>query len=131
MDVPSATISRRAIWWCCSAAKPGLRGREIRALQWTDVNLKKRQLRVERNDWRGEVTTTNGNRVRYVPLTLRLAAALKAHRHLRGPRVVCREDGRPFAEHHLTDLLAKVGRRANLKINGRTSCGTRSVHTWR
>jgi integrase len=119
MDVPSATISRRAIWWwCCSAAKPGLRGREIRALQWTDVNLKKRQLRVERNDWRGEVTTTNGNRVRYVPLTLRLAAALKAHRHLRGPRVVCREDGRPFAEHHLTDLLAKVGRRANLKING-------------
>ena len=27
----------------------------MRALEWTDVNLKKRQLRVERNDWRGQV----------------------------------------------------------------------------
>ena len=46
----------------------GLRGGEMRALEWTDVNLQKRQLRVERNEWRGEVTTTKGNRVRYVPV---------------------------------------------------------------
>ena len=96
----------------------GLRGGEIRALEWSDINLKKRQLRVERNDWRGEITTTKGNRVRYVPLTQRLAAALKAYRHLRGLRVVCQDDRRPFAEHHLTDLLAKVGRRANVRSNG-------------
>ena len=96
----------------------GLRGGEMRALEWTDVNLQKRQLRVERNDWRGEVTSTKGNRVRYVPLTRRLAEALKKHRHLRGARVLCRENGRPFAEHHLKDLLAKVGRRANVRSNG-------------
>jgi site-specific recombinase XerD len=56
--------------------------------------------------------------VRYVPLTRRLAHALRAHRHLRAARVLCRENGRPFAEHHLKDLLAKVGRRANVRSNG-------------
>jgi hypothetical protein len=32
----------------------------MRALQWTDVNLEKRQVRVERNDWQGLITTTKG-----------------------------------------------------------------------
>jgi integrase len=96
----------------------GLRGGEMRALEWTDVNLKKRQLRVERNDWRGQVSTTKGNRLRYVPMTRRLAAALQRYRHLRGPRVLCLEDGRPLAEHVMTDLLRKVGRCANVRSNG-------------
>jgi integrase len=64
------------------------------------------------------VTSTKGNRVRYVPLTRRLAGALKQYRHLRGKRVLCREHGRPLAEYHLADLLAKVGRRANVRSNG-------------
>jgi integrase len=96
----------------------GLRGGEMRALEWTDVNFRKRQLRVERNDWRGEVTTTKGNRVRYVPLTRRLAAALQKYRHLRGARVLSHGDGKPLVEHVMTDLLAKVGRRANVRSNG-------------
>jgi integrase len=96
----------------------GLRGGEMRAIEWTDVNFKKRQLRVERNDWRGEVTTTKGNRVRYVPLTRRLAAALQKYRHLRGARVLSHGDGKPLVEHVVTDLLAKVGRRANVRSNG-------------
>lgn len=96
----------------------GLRGGEIRALEWSDVNLKKRQLRVERNDWHGQVTSTKGNRVRWVPLTRRLAAALQRGRHPRGARVVCHDDGRSFAEHHLVDLLAKVARLANVRNNG-------------
>jgi integrase len=86
-------------------------------LECSDVNLTKRQLRVERNDWRGQVTSTKGNRVRYVRMTQRLVAALQRHRHLRGPRVVCHRDGRPFAEYNLTDLLGKVGRRANVRSN--------------
>jgi integrase len=98
----------------------GLRGGEMRALEWTDVNLKKTspQLRVERNDWRGQVSSTKGNRVRWIPLTPRLAAALKQFRHMRSRRVLCRPDGRPLREHHLTDLLAKVARRANVRNNG-------------
>lgn len=42
----------------------GLRAGEMRALEWTDVNLKKGQIRVERNEWRGHITSTKGNRVR-------------------------------------------------------------------
>lgn len=96
----------------------GLRGGEMRALEWSDVNFGKRQLRVERNDWKGVVSSTKGNRVRWVPLTKRLAAALQHHRHLRGPRVLCHDDGRSLAEYEMTDLLAKVGRRANIRSNG-------------
>jgi len=96
----------------------GLRAGEMRALEWSDVNFQKRQLRVERSDWQGQVTSTKGNRVRWVPLTRRLAAALQQHRHLRNTRVLCRDNGRPFAEYHLVDLLRKVGRRANVRVNG-------------
>jgi integrase len=96
----------------------GLRGGEMRALEWRDINLKEGRLRVERNDWRGQVTTTKGNRVRYVPLTRRLATALAKYRHLRGPRVISHPDGEPLAEYEMTDLLAKVGRRAKVRSNG-------------
>jgi integrase len=56
--------------------------------------------------------------LRYVPMTQRLTAAVKQYRHLRGRRVLTRENSRALAEHHLTDLLAKVGRRANVRSNG-------------
>jgi integrase len=96
----------------------GLRSGEMRALEWTDVNFTKRQVCVARNDWRGHVTSTKGGRLRYVPLTRRLAAALQAHRHLRCPRVLCNPGGQPMPEHVVTDLLQKVARRANLRNNG-------------
>jgi integrase len=96
----------------------GLRAGEMRALEWSDVNFQKRQLRVERSDWQGQVTSTKGNRVRWVPLTRRLAAALQQHRHLRNARVLYRDDGKSFAESHVVDLLRKVGRRANVRVTG-------------
>jgi integrase len=65
------------------------------ALEWTDVDLGKRQVRVERSDWKGHVTATKGGRVRYVPLTNRLGNALRENRHLRGARVLCQRDGSP------------------------------------
>jgi hypothetical protein len=37
---------------------------------------------------------------------------------LRGVRVLCYDDGKPLAEHNLTDLLPKVGRLANVRCNG-------------
>ena len=54
----------------------GLRCGEMMALEWTDVDLAKRQLTIERSDWKGHVTSTKGGRVRYVPMTVRLAQAL-------------------------------------------------------
>jgi integrase len=57
----------------------GLRCGEMIALEWSDVDLAKRQLCIQRSDWNGEVTSTKGGRLRYVPLTVRLAAALRDH----------------------------------------------------
>jgi len=39
------------------------------ALEWQDVDLDKRQLCVERSDWKGHVTVPKGGRLRHVPLT--------------------------------------------------------------
>ena len=49
----------------------GLRCGEMMALEWGDVDLDKRQLTVQRSDWKGQVTSTKGERVRYVPMTVR------------------------------------------------------------
>ena len=43
-----------------------------------------------------ERPTPKGGRLRYVPLTIRLAAAFRAHRHLRSRNVLCQDDGQPL-----------------------------------
>jgi integrase len=70
----------------------GLRCGEIMALEWTDVDLNKRQLCVARSDWKGHVTVPKGGRLRYVPLTKRLTEALRQARHLRGARVLSNDE---------------------------------------
>ena len=71
----------------------GLRCGEMMALAWTEVDLAKRQLCVQRSDWKGQVTAPKSGRLRYVPLTIRLAVALRDH-HLRGTVRAVRR-GRP------------------------------------
>ena len=71
----------------------GLRCGEIMALEWTDVDLNKRQMCVARSEWKGHVTVPKGGRLRYVPLTKRLTEALRQARHLRGARVLCDKRG--------------------------------------
>jgi integrase len=66
----------------------GLRRGEITALEWGDVDLKKRQLCVQRAVWQGHTEVPKGGRLRYVPLTQRLTAALQEARHLRGPLAI-------------------------------------------
>jgi integrase len=96
----------------------GLRCGEIMALEWADVDLNKRQLCVQRSDWKGHVTATKGGRLRYVPLTLRLANALREHRHLRGTRVVCQRDGSPLTQKIVQDHVRRSARRAQLTKSG-------------
>ncbi len=62
----------------------GLRCGEIVALEWPDVDLATGSVSVQRAVWNGHVTVPKGGRVRHVPLTTRLATALRTHRHLRG-----------------------------------------------
>ena len=96
----------------------GLRLGEMVALEWSDMDLTKRQLCVERSSWKGQVSSPKGGRLRHVPLTIRLAAALRDHRHLRGPRVLYQDDGCPLTEKTVQTLVLRAARRAGLKNNG-------------
>jgi len=96
----------------------GLRCGEMIALEWRDVDLGKRQICVQRSDWNGQVTTPKGGRLRYIPLTLRLAAAFRDHRHLRSPNVLCQEDGQPLTRQMVQYRVLRVSRRAKLSQDG-------------
>src|SRR5207244_140876 len=78
----------------------------------------KRQLCVQRSEWKGHVTVPKGGRLRYVPLTTRLTSALRQHRHLKGPRVLCSEIGSPLTQREVQGLVLRAARRANLRHVG-------------
>jgi integrase len=93
----------------------GLRCGEMMALEWTDVNLAKRQLTVARSEWKGHVTATKGGRVRHLPMTKRLTDALKEARHLKGARVLCDKSGHPLTQKEVQVVMRRLARRANVK----------------
>jgi site-specific recombinase XerD len=64
------------------------------------------------------VTIPKGGRLRYVPLTIRLAAALREHRHLRTDRVLCLADGSPLSADVVKHHVERAARRAQIKQNG-------------
>jgi integrase len=96
----------------------GLRCGEMRALEWKDVDLVQRQLSIQRSDWKGHVTMPKSGRLRYIPMTLRLAAALREQRHLKAARVLCADDGRPLRQREVQGLVRRAARRANLTKTG-------------
>jgi site-specific recombinase XerD len=85
------------------------------ALESADVDLAKRQLCVQRSDWNGHVTMPKGVRLRYVPLTVRLTAALRESRHLRSSRVLCRRDGSSWTRQQIQYRVQKAARQANVR----------------
>lgn len=97
----------------------GLRCGEILALEQPDVDLKRGLLHVRRSEWEGHVTLPKGGRERQVIMTKRLAAALGANRHLRGDRVLWRDDGFPkVTQVLLAKWMRRAQRRAGLKATG-------------
>lgn len=100
------------------AGEAGLRCGEVMVLTWSDVDLGKRQLCIQRSDWKGHVTVPKGGRLRYVPMTLRLAAALRDHRHLRGPHAVCQPDGAALTQKIVQDHVRWAARRAGSAYRG-------------
>lgn len=96
----------------------GLRRGEIIALEWTDVDLRRGLLTIERSEWKGEVTATKGMKYRVVPMTKRLQQALAAHRHLKGDRVLYTDDGETVTAKVLQKWMAKAQKRASLKAGG-------------
>jgi integrase len=100
------------------AGDAGLRRGEIAALEWTDIDLKKRQLCVRRSVWKGHTEAPKGGRSRFVPLTRRLAVALQQARHLQGPRVFPDRDGQPVTEKDIGDHVDHAARRAKVAHRG-------------
>ena len=96
----------------------GLRCGEMMALEWKDVDLAKRQVCVQRSDWNGQVTTPKGGRLRYVPLTIRLAAGFRDHRHLRSANVLCQDNGQPLTRQMVQYRVLRASRRAKLSEDG-------------
>lgn len=97
----------------------GLRRGEIIALEQTDADTRRGVLHVERSEWKGHVTVPKGGCGRDLEMTDRLRAALTRNRHLRGERVLWRDDDH---EKVTAVLLAKwmrrAQRRAGLKVTG-------------
>lgn len=96
----------------------GLRRGEITVLEWGDIDVKKRQLCVRRSVWQGHIDAPKGGRLRYVPLTQRLALALQAARHLRGPYVFCDRAGGTLNENIIANHVDHAARAAKLKDRG-------------
>ena len=92
------TTDPRAYLLVLLSGDAGLRLGEMVALEWNDIDFVKRQMCVQRSAWKGQVASPKSGRLRYIPLTSRLTAALRDHRHLRGPRVLYQDDGSPLTE---------------------------------
>ena len=58
-----------------------------------------------KNIIRGEEGSPKGRKTKAVPMTDALSKALRGHRHLRGPRVLCTEDGSAGLRGRVTDHL--------------------------
>ena len=114
----AAKLDWRAELIVLLGGEAGLRREEITALEWDDVDHVRGRLCVQRSEWKGQITMPKGGRLRYVPLTERLSAGLRKHRHLRGPRVLCNDDGSPLTTKIVADHVRRAARRANLKREG-------------
>ena len=66
--VAADRLDRTTLLLVLLGGEAGLRCGEMMALEWRDVELGQRRLCVARSDWKGQVTATKGERVRYVPL---------------------------------------------------------------
>jgi integrase len=87
-------------------------------LEWGDVDLAKRQLCIQRSEWRGHVTVPKGGRLRFVPMTARLAKALQEHRHLKSKRVLCHADAIPLTQDIVGDHVRRAARKAGVPVSG-------------
>jgi len=113
--------------WCTMipiACLTGLRLGELRGLEQDHVDLVARRIHVRQAaDDQGEIHPPKSGKARVVDLPQRAVEILKAHRHLRGPFVFCREDGSMLQHWHCESRerrgdsgpLSRVCKRAGLR----------------
>ena len=107
------SIDRQTLITVLLGGDAGLRCGEIMALERTDVDFSMQQPQVRRSEWKGKVTAPKGGRSRRIPMTNRLAEALRDHRHLESTRVLCR-DGKPLTQKVVQGIVRKAATKANL-----------------
>src|SRR5262245_11206063 len=95
-----------------------MRQGEVFALRWQDVDLVAGRITVRQNVVRGVIGTPKSGKPREIPLGDNVLAALKAHRHLRGPLVFCDLDGDMLTDSELKNPLTHACKRAGLRPVG-------------
>jgi integrase len=100
------------------AGSAGMRRGEIMALKWSDLDLKRRLIQVQRSIWEGHETVPKGGKGRVVDMTSSLADALGKHRHLRGERVLYADDGRALTNKIVRSWLSRAQRAAGIEVTG-------------
>lgn len=116
--VAAGKVSPETLMVTLLGGDAGLRMGEIAALEWTSIDLARGHLVVEQAEWRGHVGAPKSGKPRRVPMTKRLTLALRDHRHLRGPRVLYRADGRTVSGACVRDRLYAAQRQAVFKKKG-------------
>jgi integrase len=100
------------------AINTGLRLGELLALRWDAVDLRAGRVHVREAAARGVVGTPKSGRAREVPLNDTAIAALRAHKHLRGPTVFCTDGGRMLTKNEAKAPLRRAQRRAGIVALG-------------
>lgn len=119
----SAKLDPRVHLLVLLGGSAGLRRGEMMALKWTDLDLKRGLIHVQRSLWRGrrvaEVheTVPKGGKGRQVRMTAELAAALGKNRNLR-ERVLSDDSGAPITNKLVRTWFERAQRAAGLEVTG-------------
>ena len=97
------------------ALKTGMRQGELLALRWQDVDLTAGRVSVRQNVVRGKLGTPKSGKPREIALGNDVLAALKAHRHLRGPLVFCDMSGKMLTDSESWKPLSHACKRAGIR----------------
>ncbi len=112
-------VDRRCEIVVLLAGDAGLRSGEIRALHWSSIDFGRGLLIVERAYSADQVMTPKSDKIRAVPMTTRLSAALHKHRETsEHTNVLVNDEGKPTSKHNLRSWLLRAQRAAKVLEKG-------------